>query len=169
MVQVQEPSRLISRSHRVDLRGKRHLILEIQDLLPHAKLSCGEKWKITPIIHSHGMLPSDYEFIFVYANTTKMPSKFCQMATQIMTKNSTLPCNSGYHDGDAGTVFAQFGAMTHVKLKISKTVHLQDIGNCRTRPYTVEFSEYFIQNQHEGCNRPCVQHEIKCSGLLSNL
>ena len=57
--------------------GNNSLILDIQDLLPHAKLSCGEKWKITPIVHSHGMLPLDYEFIFVYANMTKIPSNFC--------------------------------------------------------------------------------------------
>ena len=129
------------------------------------KLFHPNMFKITPLNFSPGIF-HDYLITYIFADKTLMQSS--EIGLILSTENGTMHCNHGkYYDGDVKASFSKLGKLNYLTIAPSKFIMLKTTNNCREKPYTQLFVEYFLQIIKEKCPTPCKTKSYlrKCQGF----
>ena len=108
----------------------------------------------------------DYHFTYLFENPRSMEDH--RIVAQIVTANGSFPCNGKFNDGNGRGVYLKLGKVEGLLIKAKKVVRIQELSDCRRRPYIEEFNEKFLSNIQQKCSRPCKhpKAEFMCNSFF---
>ena len=110
----------------------------------------------------------NYAFTYVFQDANKMNKS--KVVVSLSTENGTRNCQDKYQDGDVVDTYSSLGKINTLAITPEKHIFLQDIKECRHKPYFETFSENLLQGLQRKCSQPCKSKNyiFLCYALLLN-